>query len=61
MKDKGMLFWKKRWFSICSAHHSYQKDCKLCNAGSYYNAWSVKWSQLIYKLFPETWRWWKSK
>lgn len=33
MRDKGILWWKKRWYSYCSMYREYKDD--LCNLGSY--------------------------
>lgn len=58
---RGHLFWKKRWHSFCSAHQIINKDCPTCAAGSWSNVWSNYVSNLIFKLFPRLWRFWKSK
>lgn len=36
---RGKWFWKKRWYSICSAHKDHNKDCQLCKTGSWHNVW----------------------
>lgn len=42
MKDKGYLWWKEIWISICSMHFTPDEDCNLCQKGKYYNDWKVK-------------------
>ena len=39
MRTKGKLCWKYEWYSICSQHQEYNKDCEICNHGSWHNVW----------------------
>jgi hypothetical protein len=34
-RGKGLK--KQRWYSICSAHGNYNKDCNMCRTGSWEN------------------------
>lgn len=58
---KGSLFWKQRWFSICSMHYKYKEDCHICNTGGWTNVWQWKIGSLIYKLTPNLWKWWMNR
>lgn len=55
--------WKYRWHSICSKHHSSQRniDCKMCLCGSYSNVWKGWFSGMIYNISPKTWIWWVNR
>lgn len=57
MQDKGSLFWKKRWYSICSMHREYDKDCNMCNAGTWNNVWGLAIMGKIYDINPVLWMW----
>lgn len=61
MKTKGMLFWKKEWYSICSKHKNHKEDCLRCNTGYWINTWMNRVSNFIFKNFPDLWRWWVNK
>ena len=52
MKDKGFFIFKKRWYSMCSAHQEYQQDCTLCNVGSWKNILIGKIESIINKISP---------
>lgn len=54
-KDRGKFFWKKRWFSICSAHMYYQEDCPRCNAGGWHNLWLLAISGFFHDHFYKLW------
>lgn len=54
-KEKGILFWKKRWFSICSIHMEYNEDCPRCNKGSWVNLHSLSISHFFHKYFYKLW------
>jgi hypothetical protein len=58
---RGKFFWKERWFSICSAHIDFNKDCKACNAGYWTNVWGWKISGVVSKLFPKFWIYWMNR
>lgn len=60
-KPKGKYWKKEIWFSFCSAHREYNKDCKACNHGSWRNVWGSKFEGVVYKLFPKLWKWWVNK
>jgi len=36
---KGWGLWKKEWYSICSQHQQYNKDCYICHYGTWENCW----------------------
>lgn len=58
MKDKGFLFWKKRWYSLCSKHQTYDKDCYLCHTGTWENTWIIFIGNIIFKISPDLWIHW---
>lgn len=57
MRDKGILFWRERWFSICSAHQQYNKECSTCNVGTWTNVWLNNITSLIFKISPKLYTW----
>jgi len=57
MREKGKFFWKKKWYSICSMHYEYNKDCNMCRTGVWKNVWSSNISEWIFDNFPNFWRW----
>ena len=57
MRDKGIFFWKKRWFSICSAHQQYNKECSTCNVGSWANVWLNNITSVVFKISPKLYIW----
>lgn len=64
MRTKGLGIKKKIWFSICSVHQEYNKNCNLCNKGTWVPVWRYKISSLVYDIAPGLWRffvnkWWK--
>jgi hypothetical protein len=61
MKTKGKFFWKKRWYSYCSRHHEHDYRCNLCDAGSWEYVWLVKVEQIIYKISPKFWNFFKKR
>lgn len=60
-KDKGVFFWRKRWFSICSAHRMHEDYCSMCRAGHWVNVWGYHIEGLIYDWFPNLWSWWVNR
>lgn len=57
MRDRGKYLNKERWVSICSAHREYNKDCKICNTGTWKNILVMNISSFIYKRAPKLWKW----
>ena len=55
--DSGKFFWRKRWYSICSAHQSHKEDCNMCNVGSWHNVWLSQCSNIIYRISPKAYTW----
>lgn len=47
---------KKQWYSICSAHREYEKDCPRCNAGTWVNIHEQKIWHVFFSLCPSFWR-----
>lgn len=58
MKDIGKLWNKKRWFSFCSKHAEYDKNCLICQGGTWTNVWKHNIEKVIYKISPRFWMWW---
>lgn len=46
-----------KWFSICSKHHDYRKDCNLCNTGHMVFMPAHHIGSFVYKVSPKMWRW----
>ena len=46
---KGKFFWKYNWFSVCSAHKIYDKNCSTCNVGSWCNVSETWVGNIIFK------------
>lgn len=55
---KGKYLWKKRWYSICSTHQIYSKDCPRCNIGSWHSDWKQSITSWFFHNFPKFWIWW---
>lgn len=58
LRSKGKFFWKYEWYSFCGIHGDYNELCKMCTAGSWVNVWIRNIGSIIYKFFPNLWRWW---
>lgn len=61
MKDKGKLWWRSTWVSICSAHQTRDSTCRICKCGTYRNVWSGAISSFIFRLTPKLWVWWTNQ
>ena len=61
MRSKGKLFWRSEWYSICSMHYEYNKDCRACNAGSWENVILTKISSFVFDHFPNLWIIWANR
>ncbi len=57
MRDKGKYFCKERWFSICSAHQTYNKECNTCNVGNWENVWRTNIEKVIFIISPKLYKW----
>lgn len=57
MRDKGKYFWKERWFSICSTHQKYNKECNTCNVGTWENVWRTNIEKVIFTISPKLYKW----
>ena len=62
-ETNGRLWWKKRWFSICSMHglEGTQVECGMCQAGYWTNIWKWKIGGVISYLFPKLWVWYMNR
>jgi|AntAceMinimDraft_16_1070373.scaffolds.fasta_scaffold16553_3 hypothetical protein len=58
IREKGKFFWKKRWYSICSIHYEYNKECPMCNAGTWSNVWGTAISSFFCDHLYKLWFWW---
>ena len=56
-KIQGWGPFSYEWYSFCSAHQLYSKDCKTCQSGNWHNVWKLHLSSLIYKISPKFWMW----
>jgi hypothetical protein len=50
-----------RWFSICSAHPWYDKECQQCQVGSWYFMPFYYVGRFFYWLSPGLWRLWANR
>ena len=57
MRDRDKLFRKERWVSFCSAHQTYNKECRTCNIGVWRNVWMMNISSFVYEKSPTLWKW----
>lgn len=57
----GRWWWRREWYSICSAHQSYDPNCATCQYGSWQNLWLLKCSYFFFWLCPPLWRWWANR
>ncbi len=57
MKDRGKYFWKERWFSLCSAHKIYNKECSTCNVGTWENVWRISIEKVVFIISPKFYKW----
>ena len=55
----GLL--KRQWYSICSMHHKYDKDCSMCNTGQWINVWKQRTEHVVYKVCPIAWKFFKNR
>lgn len=51
MKTRGKFLNKQIWFSICSSHREYNKDCHLCNIGNWHKFqvvtfWALRFNEV---------------
>lgn len=51
------FIFKQTWYSICSMHGEFNKDCIRCNIGSWKNNILLWISTLIFMKFFRLWRW----
>lgn len=61
LRYRGKWFKKEVWFSFCSAHYHYDKDCRLCNSGTWNNVIAYKIGRIVYWISPRFWRWWVNR
>lgn len=57
MVDKGKYFYKERWFSMCSVHQQYNKECPTCNIGTWENVWRTNIEKLVFIISPKLYKW----
>ncbi len=61
MRSKGKFLFKQQWWSICSRHYVYDKECNICNAGHWEYTWVTKFNHLFFKISPRLWRWYMNR
>ena len=62
MLERGHLWWHERWYSICSAHMTTQKDtCHLCATGRWHNTWALKALRVLDFFCHRCWLWWVNR
>ena len=42
MRTRGYGPWQQDWYSICSRHHKYDPNCRLCQKGQWVNRPIIK-------------------
>jgi hypothetical protein len=57
LRTKGWGPFRYDWFHICSAHQGYDAECGLCQIGGWMNHWKWWLGHILYKLFPDVWKW----
>ena len=55
LTTKGKFFWKKRWYSICSAHVEYDENCPRCKVGAWHNMWGIAIDSFFCRYFYKIW------
>lgn len=55
MKTRKKGIRKETWFSFCSKHREYDKNCPLCKEGRWSNNIKYKISSFIFDNFPKLW------
>ena len=55
MRTRGKFVRKERWYSICSIHQEYNKDCPMCNSGTWNNVILIWLDSLLYKVSYPLW------
>ena len=60
MRTRGYGLKREEWYSICSAH-DYQPGCARCEAGHWSNIVVLRFSGMIYLVWPRLWRWWANR
>jgi hypothetical protein len=55
---RGRGFKKIRWYSLCSAHQTVDKDCPRCNTGMWHNVWKLKISGWFHDHVYWLWYFW---
>lgn len=58
LKDKGALWWKRRWISVCSMHQKSQWSCSICQTGHWSNVWAMALSRAVFFVAPKFWIAW---
>lgn len=58
MPEKGMFFWKQRFWSFCSRHQIHDDNCDLCKGGVWRNVWLTAISSFFHDNFYYFWYWW---
>jgi hypothetical protein len=61
MRSRGKGINREVWFSFCSKHHTYNKDCHTCNIGNWERVIVYKLNSLVYNLFPSLWIWMRNR
>lgn len=47
---------KEEWYSICSWHQEFNKDCDMCNCGKWVNVEQHEKDSEIWERNPNEWR-----
>jgi hypothetical protein len=58
MKTKGRFIFKSTWYSFCSKHIDYDKNCHICESGVWQNDIIHNIGNLLFTYFPGFWIFW---
>ena len=56
IRGKGLK--KQRWYSICSIHGNFNKDCHICNTGMWHNMALIKIESWFHDHIYWLWYFW---
>lgn len=56
MKTRGWGPFKQTFYSACSKHRVWNKDCNTCQKGRWYTNLTSKLSSILFKVSSGIWR-----
>lgn len=61
LKSKGWGPFRQDWYSVCSMCYYHNEDCPRCRVGRWHNRLTRKFGSMVYRLWPDLWRWWANR